>query len=126
VGQQIPYLIALCPFSMYQTDAISAVNNAHWQLRLYIAGQTPKSLVALANLKNICEEYLQGQYVIEIIDLIEQPSLATEDQIIALPTLVKRFPFPIKKIIGNLSNREKTLIALDIIPKKIMEENKNE
>jgi circadian clock protein KaiB len=111
---------------MYQTDAISAVNNAHWQLRLYIAGQTPKSLVALANLKNICEEYLQGQYVIEIIDLIEQPSLATEDQIIALPTLVKRFPFPIKKIIVNLSNREKTLIALDIIPKKIMEENKNE
>ena len=102
------------------------LNNSPWQLRLYIAGQTPKSLVALANLKNICEEYLQGQYVIEIIDLIEQPSLATEDQIIALPTLVKRFPFPIKKIIGNLSNREKTLIALDIIPKKIMEENKNE
>jgi circadian clock protein KaiB len=90
------------------------LNNPHWQLRLYIAGQTPKSLVAFANLKNICEEYLQDQYVIEIIDLIEQPHLATEDQIIALPTLVKKFPLPIKKIIGDLSNTQKVLLGLEL------------
>lgn len=87
-----------------------------WQLRLYIAGQTPKSLMAFANLKNICEEYLKGEYSIEIIDLSKNPSLAIEDSIIALPTLVRKLPTPIKKIIGDLSNVEKVLIGLQIIP----------
>ncbi|VXD13251.1 circadian clock KaiB family protein [Planktothrix paucivesiculata] len=87
-----------------------------WQLRLYVAGQTPKSQVAFANLKNICEEHLHGQYSIEIIDLSKQPDLAIEYNIIALPTLVRKLPLPIKKIIGDLSNREKVLVRLEIIP----------
>jgi circadian clock protein KaiB len=86
-----------------------------WQLRLYVAGQTPKSLVAFANLKNICEQYLHGQYSIEIIDLSKQPQLAIEDSIVALPTLVRKLPEPIKKIIGDLSNTEKVLVGLQII-----------
>lgn len=86
-----------------------------WQLRLYVAGQTPKSLVAFANLKNICEEYLQGEYSIEIVDLSKNPRLAVEDSIIALPTLVRKLPAPMKKIIGDLSNVEKVLIGLQII-----------
>ncbi|WP_271253707.1 circadian clock KaiB family protein [Pseudanabaena sp. Chao 1811] len=86
-----------------------------WQLRLYVAGQTPKSLVAFANLKNICEEYLHGQYSIEIIDLTKQPQLAIQDSIVALPTLVRKLPEPIKKIIGDLSNTEKVLVGLQII-----------
>jgi len=85
-----------------------------WELRLYVAGQTPKSLTAFANLKKICEEYLQGQYHIEIIDLVKQPHLAKEYQIIALPTLVKKLPPPIKQIIGDLSNEEKVLVGLEI------------
>lgn len=85
-----------------------------WQLRLYVAGQTPKSLTAFANLKKICEEYLQGQYRIEVIDLVKQPHLAKEDHIVALPTLVKKLPPPIKQIIGDLSNQEKVLIGLEI------------
>ncbi|MBL1210302.1 circadian clock KaiB family protein [Geminocystis sp. GBBB08] len=87
-----------------------------WTLRLYVAGQTPKSLTAFANLKNICEEYLEGKYKIEIIDLTKQPELAIEDQIIAIPTLVRKLPEPIKKIIGDLSNKEKVLIGLQILP----------
>ncbi|MGL6137890.1 MAG: circadian clock KaiB family protein [Planktothrix sp.] len=87
-----------------------------WQLRLYVAGQTPKSQVAFANLKNICEEHLHGQYSIEIIDLSKQPDLAIEYNIIALPTLVRKLPPPIKKIIGDLSNREKVLVRLEIVP----------
>ncbi len=104
-------------------DEGDRLNNPHWKLRLYIAGQTQKSLVAFTNLKNICEENFPGEYVIEIIDLVEQPSLAIEDQIIALPTLVKKLPLPIKKIIGDLSNTEKVLLGLeltDVIHEKIM------
>ena len=86
-----------------------------WKLRLYVAGQTPKSLVAFANLKHICEEYLQGKYSIEIIDLTQHPHLALEDSIFALPTLVRKLPEPIKKIIGDLSNTEKVLVGLQII-----------
>lgn len=89
---------------------------AIWQLRLYVAGQTPKSLLAFANLKKICEEYLQGKYTIEIINLSQQPHLAQEDHIVALPTLVRKLPPPIKKIIGDLSNTEKVLIGLQIVP----------
>jgi circadian clock protein KaiB len=85
-----------------------------WELRLYVAGKTAKSLTAFANLKQICEEYLQGQYRIEVIDLLENPQLAKADQIIALPTLIRTLPTPIKKIIGDLSNKEKFLVGLDV------------
>src|SRR6185369_14066847 len=83
-------------------------------LRLYIAGQTPKSVLAIANLKEICETHLQGQYDIQIVDLLENPQLAQGDQILALPTLVRRLPEPIKKIIGDLSNTERVLVGLDL------------
>jgi circadian clock protein KaiB len=83
-------------------------------LRLYVAGQTPKSLTAFANLKKICEEHLEGKYQIEIVDLLVNPTLAKDDQILALPTLVRRLPAPMKKIIGDLSNTERVLVGLDI------------
>ena len=85
-----------------------------YRLRLYVAGKTPKSILALANLKQICEEHLLGRYEIEIIDLLENPQLAQGDQILALPTLVRRLPEPIKKIIGDLSNKEHVLVGLDL------------
>ena len=85
-----------------------------FQLRLYIAGQTPRSVGALANLKTICEEHLQGRYELEVIDLVQNPALASGDQILAVPTLVRRLPQPIKKIIGDLSNRERVLVGLDL------------
>lgn len=85
-----------------------------WQLRLYVAGQTPKSLTAFANLKRICEEHLAGRYRIEIIDLLENPTLAKGDQILAIPTLVRKLPEPVRKIIGDLSNTERVLIGLDL------------
>ena len=87
-----------------------------WQLRLYVAGQTPKSIAAFANLKRICEEHLAGQYRIEVIDLMVNPQLARGDQILALPTLVRKLPEPVKKIIGDLSNTERVLVGLDIKP----------
>jgi circadian clock protein KaiB len=87
-----------------------------YQLRLYVAGQTSKSLVAFANLKRICETHLAGKYSIEVIDLSKVPQLAAGDQILALPTLVRRLPEPIKKIIGDLSNEEQVLVGLDIRP----------
>src|SRR5512143_3524927 len=87
-----------------------------WELRLYVAGQTPKSLLAFANLKKICEEHLAGQYRIEVIDLVEDPQLAKGDQIFAIPTLVRKLPQPLKKIIGDLSNTERVLVGLDIRP----------
>jgi circadian clock protein KaiB len=89
-----------------------------WQLRLYVAGQTPKSLQAFANLKKICEEHLKGKYKIEIIDLIENPKLSRGDQILAIPTLVRKLPPPIRKIIGDLSDTERVLVGLDIRPGK--------
>jgi circadian clock protein KaiB len=85
-------------------------------LRLYIAGQTPKSLVALSNLKKICEAHLRGQYRIEVIDLVKTPQLAQGDQILAIPTLVRNLPTPIRKIIGDLSNTERVLVGLDLRP----------
>jgi circadian clock protein KaiB len=87
-------------------------------LRLYVAGQTPKSMTAFANLKNICEEYLEGRYQIQVVDLLENPQLASGDQILAIPTLVRRLPLPIRKIIGDLSNTERVLIGLDLVPLK--------
>ena len=85
-----------------------------YRLRLYVAGQTPKSVLAFKNLQQICEDHLQGRYEIEIIDLMENPQLARGDQILALPTLVRRLPEPIKKIIGDLSNTERVLVGLDL------------
>lgn len=83
-------------------------------LRLYVAGQTPRSITAFANLKRICEEHLAGRYQIEVIDLIQNPQLAQGDQILAVPTLVRRLPAPVRKIIGDLSNSERVLVGLDI------------
>jgi circadian clock protein KaiB len=85
-----------------------------WTLRLYVAGQTPKSMTAFANLKKICDEHLQGKYRIEVIDLLKNPQLAKGDQIVAIPTLVRKLPEPIKKIIGDLANTERVLVGLDI------------
>jgi len=87
-----------------------------WELRLYVAGQTPKSLAAFANLKKICEEHLSGKYTIEIIDLLTNPTLAKGDQILAIPTLVRKLPEPVRKIIGDLSNTERVLVGLDLRP----------
>ena len=87
-----------------------------WELRLYVAGQTPKSLEAFANLKAICEEHMPGHYEIEVIDLLKNPQLAKGDQIIAIPTLVRKLPEPIRKIIGDLSNTERVLVGLDLRP----------
>ena len=87
-----------------------------WMLRLYVAGQTPKSVSAFANLTMICEEHLHGKYQIEVIDLLVNPALAKDDQILALPTLVRKLPEPVKKIIGDLSNTERVLVGLDIRP----------
>lgn len=86
----------------------------YYNLRLYVAGQTPKSLQAFANLKKICEEHLEGHYNIEVIDLLENPQLARGDQILAIPTLVRKLPEPIRKIIGDLSNTERVLVGLDL------------
>ena len=90
---------------------------ANWELRLYVAGQTAKSLQAFANLKRICEEHLAGEYHIEIVDLLQNPQLAAGDQIIALPTLVRKLPEPVRKIIGDLSNTERVLVGLDLQPR---------
>jgi len=85
-----------------------------WQLRLYVAGQTPKSLTAFANLKKICENHLKGRYRIEVIDLLEQPQLSKGDQIVAIPTLVRKLPVPVRKIIGDLSDTGRVLVGLDL------------
>ena len=87
-----------------------------WNLKLYVAGQTPKSIAAFANLKKICEENLAGRYKIEVIDLLENPQLAQGDQILAIPTLVRKLPVPVRKIIGDLSNTERVLVGLDLKP----------
>jgi circadian clock protein KaiB len=93
-----------------------STGKAEWQLRLYVAGQTSKSIAALVHLKRICETHLAGRYEIEVIDLIETPKLAANDQILAIPTLVRKLPPPIKKIIGDLSNEERVLVGLDMKP----------
>ncbi len=105
-----------------QSHAASAANSAAgnnqetWILRLYVAGQTPKSLAAFANLKKICEQHLAGKYQIEVVDLAANPGLARQDQILAIPTLVRQLPPPVKKIIGDLSNKERVLVGLEIEP----------
>ena len=89
-----------------------------WDLRLYVAGQTPKSVAAFDNLKRLCEEHLAGRYSIEVIDLVKTPKLARDDQILAIPTLVRKLPVPIRKIIGDLSDTERTLVGLQLRPSK--------
>lgn len=89
-----------------------------WELRLYVAGQTPKSLAAFSNLKRICEQHMEGRYTIEVIDLVQNPQLARKDQILAIPTLVRKLPEPIRKIIGDLSNTEKVLVSLEVVNRK--------
>ena len=88
----------------------------HWELRLYVAGQTPRSLAAFANLKRICETHLRGKYRIEVIDLLAHPELARADQIVAIPTLVRELPPPVKRIIGDLSNTERVLVGMELVP----------
>ena len=87
-----------------------------WKLRLYVAGQTPRSLTAFSNLKKICESHMSGRYSIEVIDLIAQPELSKGDQILAIPTLVRKLPKPVRKIIGDLSDTERVLVGLDLRP----------
>lgn len=94
-----------------------AVESGAYHLRLYVAGQTAKSVAAMINLRRFCEEHLAGRYDIEVIDLLKNPQLAVGDQILAIPTLVRRLPAPLKRIIGDLSNTEKVLVGLDIRPK---------
>ena len=97
-------------------DASGKRRDAKWILRLYVAGQSPKAIAAFANLKSICEEHLKGEYRIEVIDLLANPQLAEGDQIVALPTLVRQLPPPVKKIIGDLSNTERVLVGMDLKP----------
>ncbi|AMB47325.1 circadian clock KaiB family protein [Methylobacterium sp. AMS5] len=104
-------------------DAGGPVDEGHYHLRLYVAGQTAKSLTAMANLKRFCEEHLAGHYDIEVIDLMKNPQLAVGDQILAIPTLVRRLPAPLKRIIGDLSNTEKVLVGLDIQPQNLAEKS---
>ena len=89
-----------------------------WELRLYIAGQTPRSVAAFANLERLCEEHLSGRYKIEVIDLMQHPQLAAGDQIVAIPTLVRKLPEPLRRIVGDLSNTERTLVGLQLRPAK--------
>lgn len=90
--------------------------NDMWVLRLYVAGQTPKAITAFTNLKKICDEQLEGKYTIEVIDLLINPQRGNEDQILALPTLVRKLPVPVRKIIGDLSNTERVLVGLNLVP----------
>jgi circadian clock protein KaiB len=99
-------------------DIMSPTDDEVWCLRLYVAGQSPRSLRAIANLKRLCEEHLAGRYDIEVIDLVERPGLARGDDIVAIPTLVRLIPVPLRKIIGDLSDTERVLIGLRIQPKK--------
>ena len=102
--------------STARKSAFDASSANVWRLRLYVAGQTPRSLTAFENLKRICETHLKGHYRIEVIDLVEQPHLSKGDQIFAIPTLVRRLPQPMRKIIGDLSNTERVLVGLDLCP----------
>lgn len=97
-----------------QGPARSRGKDATWELRLYVAGQTPRAIRAFTNLKKICEEHLAGEYHIQVVDLLKEPRLAQGDQIVAVPTLVRKLPEPVRKIIGDLSNTERVLVGLDL------------
>ena len=96
------------------TATLSSPSPESWNLRLYVAGMTPRAVAAFANLKKLCEEHLAGRYDIEVIDLLKNPKLAAGDQIVAIPTMVRKLPAPMKKIIGDLSNEERVLVGLDL------------
>lgn len=100
----------------YQADQETSLKEESWNLRLYVAGQTPKSITAFSNLKRLCEAHLPGRYRIEVIDLLQNPQLAAGDQIVAVPTLVRKLPAPLKRVIGNLSDEQKFLVGLDLKP----------
>ena len=99
-------------------NAVHQASEEKWNLRLYTAGQSPKSLAALENLKRVCEEHLAGRYTIEVVDLLKNPRLAKDDQIVAIPTLVRKLPEPLRRMVGDLSNTERTLVGLQLRPKK--------
>jgi circadian clock protein KaiB len=105
----------MTPDDPVETDPVKDTDT--WQLRLYVAGQTANSLKAFANLKRICEENLAGRYQIEVVDLLQNPRLAAGDEIIAIPTLVRKLPTPVRKILGDLSNTERVLVGLQLRPK---------
>lgn len=105
------------PTGAYGRPQDESTDASTWQLRLYVAGESPKSLEAYFNLKKLCEQHLAGRYEIEIIDLVEQPSLARSHDIVAIPTLVRQLPHPLRKIIGDLSNTQGVLIRLQIEPR---------
>lgn len=102
------------------TQPIAAHHSGHdqevWELRLYVAGESPRSLLAFSNLKRMCEEHVPGRYRIEVIDLVKQPQLAAGDQIVAIPTLIRRLPEPLRRIVGDLRNTERTLVGLQLRP----------
>lgn len=102
------------------TDGLGRSRPPKWRLRLYVAGNTPNSIAAFGNLKDICDSHLGGKYEIEVIDLLRQPQLAAGDQIVAVPTLVRRLPHPVKKIIGDLSNKERVLVGLELKPASLI------
>jgi circadian clock protein KaiB len=99
-------------------STVQDADTAKWNLRLYTAGQSPKSLAALANLKRVCEEHLAGRYSIEVVDLLKNPRLAKDDQIVAIPTLVRKLPEPLRRIVGDLSDTERTLVGLQLKARK--------
>jgi circadian clock protein KaiB len=103
--------------STLRAVAASLETAERWELRLYVAGHTPKSVAAFANLGRICESHLKGRYRIEVIDLLARPELARADQIVALPTLIRKLPPPVKRIIGDLSNKERTLVGMELVPR---------
>ena len=98
-------------------QSLAKPGRPQYELRLYVAGMTPRSTRAIANIKEICEEHLKGRYALQVIDLYQQPVLAAEDQIIALPTLIRKLPMPLRRLIGDLSNSERVLIGLDLKPR---------
>ena len=104
------------PATPLEQDVPTGTEPEVWQLRLYVAGQTPRSVAAFANLKKLCDEHLPGRYTIEVIDLMKQPQLAAGDQILAIPTLVRKLPEPLRKIVGDLRNTERTLVGLNLRP----------
>jgi len=113
-GKTSPKISAKTPKVLCEPD--KAESGEVWELKLYVAGQSPKSITAFANLRKICEQHLKGKFRIEVIDLLKNPQLAKGDQILAVPTLVRKLPVPIRKIIGDLSNTERVLVGLDLRP----------
>ena len=103
--------------------SLRATGNEQYVLRLYVTGMTPKSIKAIENIRKICEESLQGRYELEVIDIYQQPEYAKKEEIIAAPTLIKKLPLPLRRFIGDMSNKEKILIGLDLVPKKSRKPN---